>query len=479
MDLSQKDIEAGLKELGLVEGDIVLLHSSLSSLGTVEGGADALVDAFLAVLGASGTLLVPIFGKLGIVTDVVKNRPGAVHSVPPSASLAAVGGRAEEICRDHWRAETAHGGGTPYTRIAELGGYVCLMGVDHDRSTTLHSPEAICRMPYLSDREYTFETPEGEVTKTIRHLPGPHRNFIGLDRPLREAGKIRVGRIGSSVVRLTKARDLIDLAVEAGRKDPGFVLCDNPNCADCIAQWAALRRDRFRQEEFTAAASSSLAGRYVPEIVDNCRAAGIDAVELDCLRGRPIHKLRGIKLATAVDALRDEGIAVISLRLRVISSKLAGLVAAASEQRIGRVVLPLTAEAPAHAELVAGKGVTASFYNVNLASEKVLEFMSAAREADARAGLTFNIANFARVAENPFTSLRARLARFIDQLDVEDCTFDGTPTALAMGNAETKEVISAIRCRSFAGAMVLGAGNRHVGDLLATTRRFVDLLENM
>jgi sugar phosphate isomerase/epimerase len=317
------------------------------------------------------------------------------------------------------------------------------------------------------------------VTQSIPYFPGPHRDFIGLERLLRSAGKMRIGRIGNAVVRLMKSRDLIDLTVEAGRRDPAFVLCENPNCADCVAQRAVLRRERLRREEFTTAASAALAGRYVPEIVDNCRAAGIDAVELDYLQGRPVHKLRGVKLADAVRSLRDEGLGVTSLRLGVISSKLAGTFAEAADLHIGRVVLPLSAEAPAHAAAAGEKGLTASFCNVGLASEKVLEFMSAARAADERAGLTFNVANFARVAENPFTSFRARLARFIDQLDVEDCTFDGTPTPLAMGNAETKEVISAIRCRSFAGAMVLGAGNRGVMDLLGTARRFVELLEAM
>ncbi|NIA12858.1 MAG: hypothetical protein GWP08_02165 [Nitrospiraceae bacterium] len=35
----RREIEAGLRELGLREGSVVLLHSSLSSFGLVEGGA--------------------------------------------------------------------------------------------------------------------------------------------------------------------------------------------------------------------------------------------------------------------------------------------------------------------------------------------------------------------------------------------------------------------------------------------------------
>ena len=64
--MTKQEIIAGLREMGLTTGDKVLLHSSLFSLGNVEGGPDAAIDAFLEVLGSDGTLLVPVFGALGI-----------------------------------------------------------------------------------------------------------------------------------------------------------------------------------------------------------------------------------------------------------------------------------------------------------------------------------------------------------------------------------------------------------------------------
>jgi aminoglycoside 3-N-acetyltransferase len=45
--MNKQDITSGLRKLGLTAGDKVLLHSSLSSLGEVEGGPDAVIDAFL------------------------------------------------------------------------------------------------------------------------------------------------------------------------------------------------------------------------------------------------------------------------------------------------------------------------------------------------------------------------------------------------------------------------------------------------
>ena len=59
--LSTQQLTTELKWLGLRPGDAVMMHSSLSALGHVQGGADAVVDALLDAVGTAGTLLVPAF----------------------------------------------------------------------------------------------------------------------------------------------------------------------------------------------------------------------------------------------------------------------------------------------------------------------------------------------------------------------------------------------------------------------------------
>lgn len=478
MPLTRNEISTELTALGLCRGDIVLLHSSLSSLGFVDGGADALIDAFLSVLGPEGTLVVPTFGALGIVTERLRVRPEAVESCHPKARVAALGKDARELCADHWKADTAHGHGTPYTRIAEKGGYVCLLGVDQDRNTTLHTVEALLELPYLNTTpEVTFETPEGTVTRSWKYFPGPHRDFIGLDRALRESGKLRTRRIGNAVVRLIRGRDLIEIARDIGRRDPAFVLCDNPNCADCVRQRAALSRDRFSRESFSLAAASGLAGRYVPEIIENVQAAGIENVELDVLEGKPVQLLPHERAVSAVNALAEGGCRVISLRLSAVPDNLEKVLAVATDGKVPRVVLPLSHLAGDLAGAAARAGVQLSFYNVGIAAGVAVKLLLDLHQRGTPVGFTFNAANFARAGEKPFLqSFRTKLRRYIDQLDVEDALFDGRAVSLARGNAEIKELISILRCSSFAGPLVLGAGNRPTANLAAVTRRFEELL---
>ncbi len=476
------DIEAELRGLGLKQGDTVLLHSSLSSLGYVDGGAETVIDSFLSILGQEGTLVVPTFGALGVITEALRARSESVSSIHPLASVAAIGGKATEICRDHWKAETAHAHQTPYTRIADLGGYVCLLGVDQDRNTTLHAVEALLKLPYLNrTQEATFSTPEGDVvTRSWPYFPGPHRDFIGLDKRLRDEGIVRVGRIGDAVVRLMKSRELIDALLVDGKVDPAFVLCGNPNCADCVRQRAAIQRQRIGNENFTLATSGLLAGRYIPQMSESCRSTGIDSIELDYIQGEPAQVIPRYRLSAAVSDLAADGCAVISFRASSVTEHATSLIESAAECGVSRVVFPLTEEAADLISSAAEHGVSISFFNAHLGSMSVYERLAELKAPGQDINLTFSASNFAKSGEKPFlTSYNAKLKRFIDQLDLEDCTFDGTYTRLGMGNAEIKELVSILRCASFSGYMVLGAGNRTEGDLRASVEGFLHLLDSI
>ena len=50
-----------LKNLGLEKGDTVIVHSSLKSMGQVDGGANTVIDAIIEVIGNDGTVLFPAF----------------------------------------------------------------------------------------------------------------------------------------------------------------------------------------------------------------------------------------------------------------------------------------------------------------------------------------------------------------------------------------------------------------------------------
>jgi len=55
-----------LRALGIAAGDTLMVHSSLSSIGYVEGGPNTVIDALLEVLTSSGTLMPRAWPKLSM-----------------------------------------------------------------------------------------------------------------------------------------------------------------------------------------------------------------------------------------------------------------------------------------------------------------------------------------------------------------------------------------------------------------------------
>lgn len=477
--MSKEFLKEKLLLLGLQKGDKVLLHSSYLSLGGVEGGPEKVIDAFLEVLGEEGTLLVPVFGALGVLTDVLKKRPNAVIDPCPVGTLAAIGKDAENLLKDHWKAETAHGSNTPFTRLAESNGYICLLGVDQDRNTTLHGAEALLQLPYLCETEASFTTPEGEnTTKSWKYYPGPHRDFIGIDRYFRESGKMTIERIGNSQVRLIKAGDLLDIACALGKKDPAFVLCNNENCADCVAQKAAIFADRIAKESFFLSVSSRLAGRYLPEIVENMQNTGLRYVELDYLQGKCCAFLPEEKLKKAIRELEEENMQVSALSVEALPGNMETFLAKMKNCNIKRLIFPVNGME--EGEKAAKEGFTVLFRNTNETAGKVSSLLAKFNEKSP-AKACFNPAGFVKANEHPFLG-SYRIGRFIKtigQLDLCDSCWDGKSTVLAGGNGEIKELISILRCHNFSGFFTLGGGFPYPGTLKEAVKNFNDLLENM
>ena len=254
MTVRKQDIVKALREMGIRRGDCLLVHSSLSSMGYVEGGADAVVDALLEVLGEEGTLMVPTFthsgteyydplaspSKNGAITEAVRRRPEAVRSLHPTHAPTAIGRYAEAFMRDHLKRGPL-GIDCPVDRLARQGGWVLLLGVGHRANSIVHVGEAHARSPSLTVR-YSPQAPKrvilkhpdkGEMEVTVLEMPGCSAEFGAVERLLRKRGRILDGRIGRAPCQLMKGQDLIDATVGLLRQDPYGLLCSRPECSGC------------------------------------------------------------------------------------------------------------------------------------------------------------------------------------------------------------------------------------------------------
>jgi aminoglycoside 3-N-acetyltransferase len=246
--VTRQDIVGGLRRLGLEAGANVLVHSSLSSLGYVEGGADAAIEALIEAVGAQGTVLVPtLTGSealnaenppfydpnetpcwTGRIPETLRQRPNAVRSLHPTHSVAAIGPNARALTRDHELSITPCGLDSPYGRLAQIGGSILLLGVTHGVNTTFHHVEEVVGVPYhMQPGWVAARVKTGDQVRTIHlmlHRYGPHRCFERMEPVFRERGIQRDGQIGQAGVRLIDARRMVEIARQALLQDPTILL---------------------------------------------------------------------------------------------------------------------------------------------------------------------------------------------------------------------------------------------------------------
>lgn len=247
--VSRVMIAAGLRDLGLPAGAQVLAHSSLSSFGYVEGGADALIDAVLDVLGPQGTLLAPtLTGSeelsaanppffdpqetpcwTGRIPETLRRRAGALRSLHPTHSATALGAQAELLTREHALSVTPCDQWSPYGKLAQCDdGYILLLGVDHESNTTFHHVEELTGAAYhMQPGLVAARLRVNGVMQTrhvMLHLYGPERHFMALEPLLIERGAQRSAQIGQATVRLIHARSMVQIVTAAIRADPHILL---------------------------------------------------------------------------------------------------------------------------------------------------------------------------------------------------------------------------------------------------------------
>lgn len=158
--LSKKDLTNAFREIGIKNGTVLEVHSSLSSFGMVDGGAETVISALKEVCGSEGSIFMPALRlspelpltendkKMGMTVKIKilpENRErsamGIIADTFRMQEDTVTGSGIFQISGWGKHAEEAAKGGLDY--VIHNGGMALLLGVDIYKLTAMHYVEDI------------------------------------------------------------------------------------------------------------------------------------------------------------------------------------------------------------------------------------------------------------------------------------------------------------------------------------------------
>lgn len=248
----KQDILEALEKVGVCRGQVLMVHTSLSSLGYVCGGAQVVIEALLEAVGREGTIMMPAqswknldpatgvhwevpescwplirenwpaydknitpTNTMGAVAEMFRQWPGAVRSDHPARSVAAWGKEAAWLTADH-DLSNIFGDGSPVGKLYELDGLVLLMGVGYDKNTSLHLADVRAAYPGKHNcLEHSAVMENGRrVWKGYETIFVDGEDFSDIGTAFEKACTVRKASLGNGTLRLMKQRELVDFAVQ-------------------------------------------------------------------------------------------------------------------------------------------------------------------------------------------------------------------------------------------------------------------------
>lgn len=242
---------AGFQKAGLRPGMTVIVHSSLSAIGWVAGGPQAVIQALQQVLTPEGTLVMPTHStsltdpehwrmpsvpeswweeirrempafdvdatptrSMGAIPELFRKLPGVRRSNHPQASFAAWGLHRDTIV-DHHALEWGLGENSPLARLYDLDAWVFLLGVGHRNNTSMHLAEYRATWPGKSNTRTSAPMIVDGARQwlTFDDVAIDSSDFEELGRIFdRVSSVVRNAVVGNAICRFMPQRDVVDFA---------------------------------------------------------------------------------------------------------------------------------------------------------------------------------------------------------------------------------------------------------------------------
>lgn len=242
-----------LRDLGVRAGGVLLVHTSFSSTGPVEGGPAGLIAALRVAVGPRGTLVMPSMSydddspfdaartpcpDMGVTANTFWRRDGVARSDSPHA-FAAAGPLAAAITAPH-PIDPPHGSDSPVGRARDHDAQVLLLGVGHDANTTIHLAENEAGVRYRRAVHVTVLARGRPVRFDYAEIDHCCARFALVDDWLEAGGLQRRGPVAHGIARLARARDIVGVVTSRLRHDETVFLHPPGIDVECDEAWRSL-----------------------------------------------------------------------------------------------------------------------------------------------------------------------------------------------------------------------------------------------
>lgn len=219
-----------LRQQGIQPGDALMVHSSLSKMGYVEGGAEAVINVLLEGIGEQGTLLMPSFpgsgynydhlknnplfdvrhtpSNMGIITELFRKHEGVLRSMHPTDPVCAFGKEAQWFVKDHFNQPTPYNEYSPFMKLVQRHGKILLLGVKLESVTNFHTPEDAIKdfkFPVYHEKIFTarLKDENGKELNMLTKVHNPEqskkRRCNDLEEALLKDGVMKKFNMGAAV----------------------------------------------------------------------------------------------------------------------------------------------------------------------------------------------------------------------------------------------------------------------------------------
>ena len=247
---TKESLMQDLADIGICPTDTLLVHSSMKSIGQVDDGANAVLDAFSEYL-SQGLLVMPahtwsyinanhpIFDVresescVGLLSELFRKRPNVIRTLHPTHSLSAFGKDAATFTFGQEKFDTPCAPQSCYGKLEQRDAKVLMVGVDFSRNTLVHCVEEVAqvsgRMTDSHEQLFVRDLNGNLISvPSRRHNHANSDTYVKLEPVMFQRNVLHKVKFGDANCLTFCAKDLFSVTLELLRKNPRLFDDYNP-----------------------------------------------------------------------------------------------------------------------------------------------------------------------------------------------------------------------------------------------------------